>query len=254
MAQGKPMLMETPFPENYASLQATVGDNSDPSDEHERYAVYRSIICNAGLRSLLLECLSGEPNRTLVTSVLAELIEATDAADWKPILDAAPQIGAEWLRQRADETALVRRIVGQPIRSEATEDDIARLIAGTDWLQRRVAEEASSAAVLQMLSERGRTRRVRTVALERRQWLIESPLLERLTKSGGVNATAEDIERLLTSSDQLQRRVAVEGTEPGALQALAQRGRTHRIRVYARDRLLQIERAGSVKPSPRDRG
>jgi hypothetical protein len=36
MAQEKPMLMETPFLENYASLQATVGGNSDPADEHER--------------------------------------------------------------------------------------------------------------------------------------------------------------------------------------------------------------------------
>jgi hypothetical protein len=242
------MQLDQGFLEQFQLLSSAVGRRVDPTDEHDRYQVYRTAMRDSPRRPLLLACLRQDPDRVMVSGVVVDLLEVIPAADRRAVLDEVRDSRDSFVRRRADELGLLEQLATGSHgagRHEPTEEAVERLLAATDWLQRRVAAEATDVVVLEALAERGRTRRIRECGRDRLRQIEEAPLLARLTGgTGEAEATAEKIERLLAGSEGLQRRVATEATALSALQALAERGRTHRIRGSARDRLHRLGRAG----------
>lgn len=115
----------------------------------------------------LLATVLAEPDRLMAESVLALLVDtraeehgpASFAAWAEPVLDA---VGADgFIARRVQEWGLFKALQsGAPVDREA-------LAAATNWLQRKVVEEADSAAVVAVLGEVGRTKRVRNLAKTR---------------------------------------------------------------------------------------
>lgn len=112
--------------------------------------------------------LLAEPDRIMVESVLMSLVDtraeglgsASSFVAWaQPVVDA---VGADgFIARRVQEWALFKALqTGERVDREA-------LAGASNWLQRKVVEEADSAAVLAVLGEVGRTKRVRNLAKTR---------------------------------------------------------------------------------------
>jgi hypothetical protein len=146
-----------------------VNSNDDPTEGHARFHELSAAVREGRPDddAALLATLLAEPDRLMVESVLASLVdiraEGLDSASFavwaEPVLDA---VGADgFIARRVREWGLFKALQsGAPADREA-------LAAATNWLQRKVVEEADSAAVLAVLGEVGRTKRVRNLAKTR---------------------------------------------------------------------------------------
>jgi len=149
-------------------------------DEHVRSAAYRRVISVAaaatsrdGDRALVATILRDPEEMTARTAVV-DLVDTiatktTDPADFQKwsaeILPEIDRFSTEgnrgfvhrrvhdwmfWLSVKAGHTP--------------TPDELADV---TDWMQRRIAEESTSAPVLTVLAEHGRTKKIRNIARNR---------------------------------------------------------------------------------------
>ncbi|WP_344617102.1 hypothetical protein [Dactylosporangium salmoneum] len=147
-----------------------VTSNDDPADGHARFRQLSAAVRESGPGddSALLAALLTEPDRLMAESVLMSLVDtraeglssAASFAAWaEPVVDA---VGADgFIARRVQEWALFKALQsGEPVDREA-------LAAASNWLQRKLVEEADSAAVLAVLGEAGRTKRVRNLAKTR---------------------------------------------------------------------------------------
>lgn len=147
-----------------------VTSNDDPADGHARFHQLSAAVREgrADDDAVLLATLLAEPDRLMAESVLASVVDiraeeagsAASFAAWaEPVLDA---VGADgFIARRVQEWGLFKALQsGAPVDREA-------LAAATNWLQRKVVEAADSAAVLAVLGEVGRTKRIRNLAKTR---------------------------------------------------------------------------------------
>jgi hypothetical protein len=147
-----------------------VTSNDDPADGHARFHQLSAAVRESGPDDdpALLAALLAEPDRLMAESVLMSLVDiraeglspAASYVAWaEPVVDA---VGADgFIARRVQEWALFKALQsGEPVDREA-------LAAASNWLQRKVVEEADSAAVLAALGEAGRTKRVRNLAKTR---------------------------------------------------------------------------------------
>jgi hypothetical protein len=232
----------------FAQLRPSVDWRVDPADEHDRWSVYAAIVGDLTLRPVLLACIVRDPDHSMASAALVEVLEISPAADRQSMFEAAPTLHTKIVRSRMTELPMLERFRDGPDGAPPapmTAAEGEHILAASNWFQTRMIAEATALDALSLLAEHGPSRRIRTGALERRQQVAERPLLARFTDPNDTReATPEEIERLFAASAELQRRVAAEGMAANALRALAERGRTHRIRGYARDRLHRIGRAG----------
>jgi hypothetical protein len=147
-----------------------VTSNDDLADGHARFHQLSAAVRECGPHDdpALLAALLAEPDRPMAESVLISLIDtraeglgsATSFAAWaEPVVDAVGVDG--FIARRVQEWALFKALQsGEPVNREA-------LAVASNWLQRKVVEEADSAAVLAVLGEAGRTKRVRNLAKTR---------------------------------------------------------------------------------------
>ncbi|MFD0579675.1 hypothetical protein [Dactylosporangium darangshiense] len=147
-----------------------MASNDDPTGGNARFQQLSAAVQESGHgddAALLAELLA-EPDRLMAESVLASLVDsraellgsAASFAAWaEPVLDA---VGADgFIARRVREWGLFKALQsGAPV-------DRAALAAASNWLQRKVTEEADSAVVLTALGEVGRTKRVRNLAKTR---------------------------------------------------------------------------------------
>lgn len=144
--------------------------NDDPTDRRARFHQLSAAVRESGPDDdpALLAALLADPDRLMAESVLMSLVDAraeglasaASFAAWaEPVVDA---VGADgFIARRVQEWALFKALQsGEPVDREA-------LAAASNWLQRKVVEEADSAAVLAVLGEAGRTKRVRNLAKTR---------------------------------------------------------------------------------------
>ncbi|UAB93193.1 hypothetical protein Dvina_33555 [Dactylosporangium vinaceum] len=144
--------------------------NDDPAGGQARLRELGAAVRDGAMHDdpALVAALLAEPERLMAESVLVELVdrrgETLDSAAafgaWaQPVLD---MVGADgFVGRRVHEWSLFKALQsGGPV-------DRGQLAAASNWLQRKVAEEAGSAAVLAVLGEVGRTKRLRNVAKTR---------------------------------------------------------------------------------------
>lgn len=135
---------------------------TDLRDEHGRWAVYQAAPARADVAGPLLAATVAEPEPALAVGVAFAMLERLPAGEAEPWVRAVPEPEREKVRARAGDLAVLRGRT--PVDAVAVEPEVA---AWSDWLQRRLADESHSAAVLTLLAAHGRTRRVRGVARER---------------------------------------------------------------------------------------
>lgn len=144
-----------------------VTSNDDPAAGHARLHQLTAAVQEGepGDDAALVAVLLAEPDRLMAESVLTSLVDsragllssAAAFAAWaEPLLEAVGDGG--FVARRVQEWGLFKALQsGAPV-------DRAALAAASNWLQRKVVEEADSAAVLTVLGEVGRTKRVRNLA------------------------------------------------------------------------------------------
>jgi len=165
--------------DNLVSVLEILGRHEDLDelalDEHRRYALYSEALMAVApdRERQLLASVVEDPDKAMRESVIvkhidrlaARRVSLADFAGWyqplRDLLDAASSA-----RLRGDEWLIAKRL-DEAGGNTANED----INAWSDWLQRKLSAEASSRAVLALLAESGRTRRIRSAAQRRLQSL-----------------------------------------------------------------------------------
>ncbi len=167
------------------------------ADEHVRSAAYQRFVAVAacapsreGDRALVATILRDPHEMTSKTAVVALVDEvamrATGPAEFRcweaGLLSEVERLATEAYRE------FVRRRVRDRLFHLSVRDGhvptAAELAQVTDWMQRLIAEESTSPAVLALLAESGRRRKTRNVALNRSQSVAGT----RLRAGGGRRA------------------------------------------------------------------
>ena len=129
-------------------------------EEHVRYQRYRSMATDPQQWDELRGLLRDEREHAMTSSVIGEVLEIVPADDRDAWVAIQP---TDWTVRRAAELAILDRCDDSP----ASESMVSKVLAGTDWLQRRAASRSTSRTLLGQLSEHGRTRKVRIAAVQR---------------------------------------------------------------------------------------
>lgn len=148
----------------------------DPwDDDQARMRIYAEALRDPSLRPDLDDALREDPDPNLVSEVLVLWAAELDGAQRRNLLDVLPATAPRRLRsqvaRRLDELEVLESDRGGGLTSELM--DAAR--AGSDWLQRALAEQSQRAEVLGVLAAGGQTRRVRTTAAFRLRHLAVRP-------------------------------------------------------------------------------
>ena len=134
-------------------------------DEHVRWALYQEALRQDAL-DLLLLAVAEDPDHVMAAGAVVGALEQVlpgERGRWVSVTTGWST--ADFVARRAGELDVlesVSRTVGGD-GSPAVEEDVDDW---SDWLQRRASVPATRAEVLEVLAERGRTRRIRHTAAE----------------------------------------------------------------------------------------
>jgi hypothetical protein len=150
--------------------------NEAAADEHVRSSAYRRVVAVAAESSdrsadrALVAKLARDPNGMTARTAVVDLIDriasrSPDAASFSrwaaEILPETDRLGTPFIRHRVRDWQfwLSTREGRVP-----TEAELAEV---TTWMQRRLAEESTSPALLALLAESGGTKKIRNIAKNR---------------------------------------------------------------------------------------
>jgi hypothetical protein len=146
-------------------LAALTGEApEDLQSDHGRWWLYERAIDSSVGSDLLLRAVALEEDKALATSVVLRMLElvATDQqATW---IDQLPAASRAYSQVRASEIEVLRRAKRGDLEAEELASNIDRW---SDWLQLRLAATSVNREGLAVISNRGRTRRIRNAATER---------------------------------------------------------------------------------------
>lgn len=146
-------------------LAQALGFSGDLGDEHVRWALYQEAL-RQGALDLLLLAVAEDPDHVMAAGAVVGALEQVlpgERGRWASVTTGWST--ADFVARRAGELDVlesVSRTVGGD-GSPAVEEDVGDW---SDWLQRRASVPATRAEVLEVLAERGRTRRIRHTAAE----------------------------------------------------------------------------------------
>jgi hypothetical protein len=163
--------------EDITSIAESIQGEGHPDDQldrlvtdgHARYHWYIEALSQAsgsGERDVIARVLR-DPDRTIAEAAIVQYIDRTASrflspqsfAEWaEKIADLLD--GHDFARRRVAEWLLFKRIMSRG-------EDHNGLREASDWLQRKVSQEATSPTVLAELAQYGRTKRVRNTARSR---------------------------------------------------------------------------------------
>ncbi|MFJ2193062.1 hypothetical protein ACIOJE_34830 [Kitasatospora sp. NPDC087861] len=139
-------------------------------DEHLRFQIYRRTLRDVKEteEEQVLGIIGRDSDATMGEAAVVEYVDAIGATETdyeafrtktRKILQAVPEF--DFLARRVDEWEVALR--------SATDAErvLEAILGGTDWLQRKLANESVSRTVLAALATEGRTKRVRNGARER---------------------------------------------------------------------------------------
>ncbi|MFD8035516.1 hypothetical protein ACFV3F_43720 [Streptomyces sp. NPDC059717] len=147
-----------------AALAARLGaDPGDPSDEHDRWAVYREALDDPAHLPDLFDVVALEPLDSISLGIVLHLLGSLPPSERPSWID---RLGTD--RSRAYATRRAREVaVLQADSVTALLDDPSVQDSWSDWLQLGLADSSDEPAVLHRLATEGRTKRVRRLASER---------------------------------------------------------------------------------------
>lgn len=139
-------------------------------DEHVRYAAYVRVLGTTeppADHDVIVRVLR-DPDQAMAHAVVVRHIDRMATTLRSLAVFSAWSSGTltllddqDFATQRIGEWLVYRSVV------DGSSSDPARALAGSDWLQRKLAADAPTGTVLSALAERGRTKRVRHVARTR---------------------------------------------------------------------------------------
>lgn len=135
----------------------------DLRDEHERWALYDLTMRREAGLSRLFDLLPMEPEAAVVSSVVVQMLERATPDERSAWLERVPESSRDYALKRKADLEIVDALCQGSLRSE----EVARSVDDwSDWLQRRITVHVEDVAVLEIMAERGRTKRVRRQAAE----------------------------------------------------------------------------------------
>jgi hypothetical protein len=159
------------FEKILAELALCTGSRiSNTADEHERWPLYLSACEKSECFTLLFDLVALEPDPNVALGIVLQVLGNVSPASrpaWIAQLQSARN--RDYATRRAKEVGIYQTRSITPL---LTDEDVEQ--SWSDWLQIRLAEFSEEAAVLQRLSEKGRTTRIRRTA-SRRLAATEAP-------------------------------------------------------------------------------
>ena len=155
--------MDTDFNALIEAIAARVGITpTDVQDEHERWKVYLPAIDSADCGEMLLSAVGLEPDPSVALGIVLRKIEWISDHDRQAWIDRLPvQKQREYASRRASELKVLETRPLAPLLHEGIDE------SWSDWLQLRLAEFSPEREVASWLSQNGKTKRIRRIALER---------------------------------------------------------------------------------------
>lgn len=137
----------------------------DISSGHARWEIYRRAIDTPQSWGTLIEAIGLEVDPAIATSVAVGLLERVPSGMQESIIAAVrPAKNREFVALRARETNILESLSTGRFDVAELGDD---LDSWSNWLQLHAAEDIADSGVLDMLAQRGRTKRIRNVASQR---------------------------------------------------------------------------------------
>lgn len=137
----------------------------DPQDGHGRWALYRQAIDAGQPSDLLLDAVALEPDPSIALSLVLHILEKVPEGDrptWISRLVVSK--GRDYATKRAKELGILQASIAGDLAISADADAPE---VWSDWLQLRLAEACLDRTILGILSEHGRTKRIRRIASDR---------------------------------------------------------------------------------------
>ncbi len=140
------------------------------SDEHTRYDLYHRALkaSSPEAERQIAGMILRDPDPGMAQAALVDHVDrlAAELDALRPFRERVGHIraaaaGFDFLQRRISEWELLKRSAEHP------EDCAPEILQASHWLQRRLADESASPAVLQALAEDGRTRKIRNIARDR---------------------------------------------------------------------------------------
>lgn len=156
------------------SLARQVGETiRDASSGHERWRIYRRAADLRQTWDLLLEAIRHEPDPSIASAVVVQLLERA-SPDIRSLAVAALPEGKQrdFAETRSREIGILEALsTGHGPPGEARDN----VDSWSTWLQLRVSSNTDDERVLEELAEAGRTKRVRGAAAQRLRSLNVNP-------------------------------------------------------------------------------
>ncbi|MEV5611816.1 hypothetical protein [Streptomyces sp. NPDC052225] len=133
---------------------------ADSGDEHVRWSCYRTAMASPDAWATLKKDLEAEPDPAVASSAVLRMLErlpVDEHESWIRVL--AFERGRDVAQRRSQDL----RTLNSPLEFEGELDPDE----WSDWLQRRMVEQRTDPPLLDLLSRRGRTKRVRNAAAVR---------------------------------------------------------------------------------------
>lgn len=161
--------MTTQQTELLQRLASAMGLDSEGVDTDQgRWRLYEQAISAGEQWERLEEAVRHERDGALATSVVLRMLELLPESRHGEWLRLLPPKNARYAEQRSKDIQTLRRAQ----RSELSAEDVAASVDDwTDWLQTRLVNGLDDRQALRVLSERGRTKRIRRAAAERNEKL-----------------------------------------------------------------------------------
>lgn len=181
-----------------SGLDGVADAGADCLDDDDRARLYHRAAATPAAHELLRVALSLEPDELLVAEVLIGALEHAPAdalADWLDLITpSSPRF--EYAKRRAQEAALLWQLIAPTAKPPGA----PALNSWSDWLQRRLAARAESAAVLAELAASGRARRVRHVARSRLRQVRSAGVVQARLASGMDRQEAASLATVVQAS------------------------------------------------------
>ncbi|MDX3457211.1 hypothetical protein PV396_35540 [Streptomyces sp. ME02-8801-2C] len=138
-------------------------DNASFADGHDRWSLYRAAMDTPAVLPLLFEAVALESDGPLASGVVGEALERVPGDERERWVGILPPTVRDFSARRARDLGVLESIEGGAMSAEAVGD----LIDGwSDWLQSRAVRVTADEDVLRVVSQRGRTKRIRRAAVD----------------------------------------------------------------------------------------
>lgn len=133
------------------------------ADGHDRWSLYHAAMDTPAALPLLFEAVSLEPDGPLASGVVGDVLERVPGNERERWVRTLPPAVRSFSERRARELGVLESFEQGALSAQAVDD----LIDGwSDWLQSRAVRVTADTAVLRVVSQKGRPKRIRQAAVD----------------------------------------------------------------------------------------